>query len=124
MPRGDRTGPRGSGPMTGRRAGYCAGFDAPGYANPGPGAGFGMGYGRGGAWGGGGGRGWRNRFYATGVPGWARYDYGPTWDVPPVAPRITREQEVEWLKERTDALQQELQHTQDRLSGLEQEKQD
>ena len=40
MPRGDRTGPTGFGPMTGRAAGYCAGFGVPGYTNPIP-AGFG-----------------------------------------------------------------------------------
>ena len=34
MPRGDRTGPEGLGQMTGRRMGYCAGYDMPGYANP------------------------------------------------------------------------------------------
>ena len=35
MPGGDRTGPGGAGPMTGRAAGYCAGYAAaPGYANP------------------------------------------------------------------------------------------
>lgn len=34
MPGGDRTGPLGQGPMTGRAAGYCAGSDVPGYANP------------------------------------------------------------------------------------------
>lgn len=34
MPRGDRTGPRGLGPMTGRAAGYCAGFAVPGHADP------------------------------------------------------------------------------------------
>ena len=34
MPRGDRTGPEGQGPKTGRGAGYCAGNEAPGYANP------------------------------------------------------------------------------------------
>ena len=34
MPRGDRTGPMGMGPMTGRAAGYCAGYGVPGYANP------------------------------------------------------------------------------------------
>ena len=34
MPFGDGTGPRGMGPMTGRRAGYCAGFGQPGFANP------------------------------------------------------------------------------------------
>jgi hypothetical protein len=34
MPGGDGTGPGGMGPMTGRAAGFCAGFPAPGYANP------------------------------------------------------------------------------------------
>jgi hypothetical protein len=34
MPRGDRTGPAGMGPMTGRAAGYCAGYNAPGFTNP------------------------------------------------------------------------------------------
>jgi len=34
MPAGDGTGPMGMGPMTGRAAGYCAGYPAPGYANP------------------------------------------------------------------------------------------
>ncbi|NOR84720.1 hypothetical protein GQ473_01240 [archaeon] len=33
MPGGDGTGPRGMGPMTGRRAGYCTGYNLPGYAN-------------------------------------------------------------------------------------------
>ncbi len=33
MPAGDRTGPAGQGPMTGRGAGFCAGSNAPGYAN-------------------------------------------------------------------------------------------
>ena len=45
MPRGDRTGPAGMGPMTGRGMGYCTGYDAPGYASPAPG--FGRGRGRG-----------------------------------------------------------------------------
>lgn len=31
MPRGDRTGPLGGGPMTGRQMGYCADEDATGY---------------------------------------------------------------------------------------------
>lgn len=52
MPFGDGTGPRGMGPMTGRGAGYCAGFGGPGYGNPVPRRGwFGLGWGRG--WGGG-----------------------------------------------------------------------
>ena len=48
MPRGDRTGPDGRGPMTGRAMGYCAGNDRPGYAEPGfRGRGLGRGFGRG-----------------------------------------------------------------------------
>jgi hypothetical protein len=34
MPKGDKTGPSGAGPMTGRGAGYCAGYPVPGYVNP------------------------------------------------------------------------------------------
>ncbi|SHH82478.1 hypothetical protein SAMN02745135_02295 [Caloranaerobacter azorensis DSM 13643] len=47
MPRGDRTGPMGAGPMTGRKMGYCAGYDVPGYMNAGYGRGYGRGFGRG-----------------------------------------------------------------------------
>jgi hypothetical protein len=94
------------GPMTGRAAGYCAGYDMPGYMNAVPGRGFGAG------WGGGRGRGWRwrNWYYATGQPGWARFGYGPAWGAPP-----TREQETEalkgqaaWLKEQLDAINQQI----------------
>jgi hypothetical protein len=56
MPRGDRTGPLGQGPMTGRGMGYCAGYDIPGFLN------------RPSGWGGFG-RGWRHRYHATGIPG-------------------------------------------------------
>lgn len=35
MPFGDGTGPAGMGPMTGRAAGFGAGFPMPGYRNPG-----------------------------------------------------------------------------------------
>jgi len=31
MPRGDRMGPDGKGPLTGRRMGFCQGYDQPGY---------------------------------------------------------------------------------------------
>ena len=40
MPLGDGTGPAGLGPMTGRAAGYCAGYSVPGYMNPIPGRGY------------------------------------------------------------------------------------
>jgi len=39
MPGGDRTGPTGAGPMTGRGAGYCNGFNRPGSFRPGIGRG-------------------------------------------------------------------------------------
>jgi hypothetical protein len=82
MPFGDGTGPRGMGPMTGRGAGFCTGFGAPGFTNPIPGRGFGVsrgnpytypyaGYGyapwqRGIGWGRSGGRGrGRSRFWSN-----------------------------------------------------------
>ena len=45
MPFGDGTGPMGLGPMTGRGAGYCAGFGTAGFANPMPGYRYPYGYG-------------------------------------------------------------------------------
>ena len=55
MAGGDKRGPRGMGPMTGRGLGYCAGNERPGFApgrfgnggGRGPGRGFGRGFGRG-----------------------------------------------------------------------------
>ena len=106
MPRGDRTGPGGMGPMTGRAAGYCAGYPAPGYANPVPARGFGFGFG-------GGGRGWRHWYHATGLPRWAR-GYAPGWGYGPYAPP-TGEQEAdalrtqaEWLQGQLDAIQEHI----------------
>ncbi len=45
MPFGDGTGPMGLGPMTGRAAGFCAGFARSGFTNPIPGRRFGFGWG-------------------------------------------------------------------------------
>ena len=47
MPRGNRTGPMGMGPRTGRGMGYCSGYTVPGYAHGAPmgGRGRGMGWG-------------------------------------------------------------------------------
>jgi len=47
MPRGDKTGPAGTGAMTGRGMGYCAGHNTPGYMNPCFGRSKGFGAGRG-----------------------------------------------------------------------------
>ncbi|MFP4354547.1 MAG: DUF5320 domain-containing protein [Phycisphaerae bacterium] len=43
MPYGDQTGPNQEGPMTGRRLGYCAGYDTPGCYSDAPPRGFGRG---------------------------------------------------------------------------------
>ena len=69
MPGGDRTGPAGMGPMTGRGAGFCAGYPMPGYMNPVPDGGFlpGAGYGSAAPYGG------APAFYGYG-PG-----YAPAW---------------------------------------------
>jgi hypothetical protein len=116
MPAGDGTGPMGMGPMTGRGAGYCGDYDAPGWANPVPGRGFGLGWGRGGAWGGRGGRGagWRHRnwYYATGVPGWVRFGYGPYAAAP------IREQETEFLRQQAEWLRQQLDAIGQRIEEL------
>jgi hypothetical protein len=75
MPWGDRTGPMGIGPMTGRAAGYCAGFAnprVPGRGGRGRGRGWGRGMGQG--WGSGfRGRGWGLRSRGRGF----RWDFAP-----------------------------------------------
>lgn len=79
MPGGDGTGPGGLGPMTGRAAGYCAGYSVPGYMNPIAGRGyFGRGYfggGRGMGRGGGRGRSWGLGF-GRGFGWGGAYPYG------------------------------------------------
>jgi hypothetical protein len=128
MPRGDGTGPAGLGPMTGRAAGYCAGYSVPGFMNPAggrfyPRAGLGTGAGRGG-------RGYRNFYYATGLPGYVRYSMGlPAWGgagyIPNVAnpfftaQNIDPKQETEVLKNQAEFLSQQLNNIQARLSELE-----
>ncbi len=135
MPRGDRTGPSGFGPMTGRRAGYCAGNDVPGYVSTG-GAGFGVGMGagrggfagRGGGFGGrgGGGRGWRNMYYATGQPGWMRgprmtpWSYGGDGAVEPSVPPVgAAPDEATALKAQAEYLGSVLEDVRKRLAELE-----
>jgi hypothetical protein len=115
MPRGDRTGPGGMGPMTGRGAGYCAGYGMPGFANPGFGRGFG--FGRGGGRGfGGGGWGRRNRFYATGIPGWMGFGGGYA---APYYPAPDAETEKQALKNEAKAVREELEAIDKRLAELE-----
>jgi hypothetical protein len=109
MPRGDGTGPFGEGPGTGRNIGRCSGYSAPGFAN-------GAGMPRGGAWwgrgGGGGGRGFRNRFYATGVPFCA-------CSVAESAPQLGRNEEIELLKSEAEHLRGKLADIERRLGEIE-----
>ncbi len=124
MPGGDRTGPLGMGPRTGRGAGFCRGYGVPGYANPwggrnvGVGRNFGGGF-FGGFGGGGHGRGRRNRYFATGVPGWG-WDWSNAnvpGQMPPVENMSARarseeaahlEEQVNYLKREMDSLIQRL----------------
>jgi hypothetical protein len=107
MPAGDGTGPMGQGPMTGRGAGYCAGYDAPGYVNPVRGCGRGLGFRRG--WG----RGWgRGRGYGMG-PAWGP---SPAWGYAsyPVPPAPEQEvdalrTQAQWLREQLDAIERRIQ---------------
>jgi len=109
MPAGDGTGPMGLGPMTGRAAGYCAGYPVPGFMNPIPGRGWGLGFG----WGRG--RGWRHWYYATGLPGWARAGWWPgPYYGPPSA-----EQETQMLKTQAEHLEAALDEIRKRISELE-----
>ncbi len=124
MPGGDGTGPMGMGAMTGRAAGFCAGYGMPGTMNPVAGRGMGMGFGRGrGFWGGGrgGGRGWRNMFYATGLTGWQRAGM-PAYAAPYAAAAPTREQELEMLKGQAGQFEAALGEIRKRLQELEIEK--
>ena len=128
MPGGDGTGPGGMGPMTGRAAGYCAGYGVPGFANPIGGRGYG-GWGRG--RGGGGGWGRRNMFYATGVPGWQRFGAGnPAYagGVPygggvsygtPYGPVVPKEQELSVLKSQAEYFTDALEDIKKRIGELE-----
>jgi hypothetical protein len=88
--------------------------------NPAGGRGFGAwGWGRGR----GGGRGWRNRFYATGWPGWARAGYGfPAWGGPvaPVAGPVQAvpQQELEALKQQAAYFKDALEDIEKRIGEL------
>jgi len=120
MPGGDGTGPMGMGPMTGRAAGYCAGFAVPGSMTSPGGQGFG---------GRRGGRGRRNWFYATGLTGWQRAASGQPafgrnqpqtglYSGPFASPAMGPDQEVELLKQQVRSLGNTLDQIKRRLEEL------
>jgi hypothetical protein len=120
MPGGDRTGPVGSGPRTGRGAGLCAGYPAPGFMDGGWGRGGGRGWGLRG-----GGGGWRHRhwYHATGVPGWQRAGMAGPGAMPPFstpsAPSMTREQELQELKSQASYFERALESLRGRIRDFE-----
>ena len=113
MPGGDRTGPVGRGPMTGRAAGFCAGFSGPGYANLSSGRGFGRGWGRGF------GRGfWGRRMF------WRESNYPEPYNPPyrGVFPTQSKEEEKTYLEEMVQGLEEEIKDMRNRIQELSKEK--
>ena len=104
MPRGDGTGPMGTGAMTGRGAGYCAGFGMPGYANSNGRTAFARGFGLARGFGGGG-RGLRRCFNWMGFGAAAYRKSDP-------------EMEKRGLKAEADALQSQLDLIRQRLTDI------
>jgi len=104
MPGGDRTGPWGVGPRTGRSAGFCVGYEVPGFMNPSLGRGPGLG----GRWRAGRGMNWRAGLGYN----WARH-WG--WGAhPPVEVPGTRGSQPVNLK----ALEQQLEALDAELSEI------
>ena len=92
MPRYDRSGPEGNGPMTGRGMGSCGGYP-PGQAG-------------------------RNRFGRFGMAfrhGRRRFQR-PMWDL---EPEFTSEDEKEWLQHEEKYLKKQLEEVQNRLKETE-----
>ena len=130
------------GPMTGRAAGYCAGYSQPGFINPIGGRGYGGGGygwgrgggGRGGGWGrgygGGRGGGWgrRNRYYAADPVGWQgemmNQPYYPMPPAVPFVPTVTREQELNALKQQSEYLENSLNEVKKMIQEMESAKED
>jgi len=105
MPGGDRTGPLGQGPMTGRRAGFCTGNNAPGYNN-GPPMGLGRGFGRG--------RGFRNRRFWNNYPEPTQY---PAQERP-IEPSYSLEQQKQQLEQSLQNLEEEIRQIKQRLTDI------
>lgn len=98
MPRGDKTGPYGNGPKTGRGLGFCVRNDTAGFQAMERGMGRGAGYGRGN----GRGNGYHHRGMGFGVSG---YHHGFHGDV---SEKTLIENEINILKDQLTALEERL----------------
>jgi len=105
MPRGDRTGPSGEGPTTGRGMGYCTGNDRPGFDDPR--SNWGRGFGR--RFQGGMGYGWRAGFGFR--HGYGSYNPGNIVDV---SEKTLIENEIRILKDQLSALEDRLSNTEEK----------
>ena len=114
--------------MTGRAAGFCAGYSVPGYANPVGGRGY-FGWGRGGGWGRGRGFGWGRAGY--GLPAYGSavnpYAYGGAvnpyaYEGVPFAPTVAPQQELDGLKGQAEYLEDTLDGIKKRIEELESRK--
>ncbi len=135
MPFGDRTGPYGYGPRTGRGLGICSGYTSPGYTR---------GFPRGGR-----GRGWKGPGFGYGFRGGRGFGLRPRfglrfWNYPPREIPVPRydidkdltyersltpvkyeykeEDEIEDLKNYAEELKKELEAVEKRLNELESKK--
>lgn len=138
MPHGDRKGPMGDGPKTGRSMGYCSGSDSPGYmtrvpadenrnigrgANRGVGRGIGRGVGRDA------GRRAGAGFYCRKTPGFGRVrgfaarDRYPGYSYPEPAQK-KEESNIDFLENRIESLKQELGTLMGSLKRLQSQKSD
>jgi len=109
MPRGDRRGPEGLGPMTGRGAGFCEGAAAPGFMNYGTAGGFGAGRNYGGRFAGAGfGRGIGRGPGRGNGRGFMPYYGAATQDVSPESEKGFIENEVTYLKNQLKSLEGRL----------------
>ncbi len=117
MPRGDRSGPQGWGPRTGRGLGYCAGYSNPGYTKGmGMGWGRGRGYGRG--WAGGGGWGRGRGYYPIDPPPFYLDNTRP-WSAP-----FAPEKEAEYLQDLIKNMKNEIEHLEKRIIELSEKNED
>ena len=118
MPGGDRKGPEGYGPRTGRSLGYCAGYESPGFTKGIPrGRGLGRGWGRGlgqGFWG----RGrvfWRRGYYPEPY-------YGSDALYTEPIPESNKEHEKAYLEDMVKGLEEELKAIKERIQEISKEK--
>jgi hypothetical protein len=103
MPGFDRTGPGGIGPMAGWGRGYCSepgNHGRPRYR-------IYRGYGSGG------GRGWRNRYWSTGI-----FDWPYRGRFVQIEPELTRQEQMQMLQEEAKYLESELKQVKKEIENM------